>query len=176
MYKYKGIIYDHAPFKKFHVIEIELIDGVEIKVIERRFSFVTHLIIISFIVFCNIFLLNSIITSHNTVEHIIRVPEKMYYDSDLRILNLDITNDISNIESVSIKLLDTDGNTIFKLNGIEPNESVGGIYVESEEFNVLPCTCMLEYSYYTDLNVYTKNLKVSILDSKINYTQYNDLF
>lgn len=146
MYIFKGEKYEDPPINSYHVDSIEVVGDMKYIGIRRKLPIYIHVIIL-----CTL-LLPLIILNYNSLtkdsvqvrKHTLRVPSEMYYDASTKVLDIDITNDGSNFETVSFSIEDSSGNTIVKLNGINPGESIGSIPVEYN-FKKLPLKCKIIY-------------------------------
>lgn len=146
VYVYKGRRYDSPPIKLYHIDSIEFIEGAKYTYIRRKLPIYVHIIILCVLIL-PLAKLNYDSMHKESVQvrkHTLRVPSEMYYDSSTKILDIDITNDGSNFETVSFTIQDSNGSIIVKLNGINPGESIGSIPVQYK-FSKLPLKCKIVY-------------------------------
>lgn len=152
LYKYKNNYFNEPPIKYYHIDSEEIVDNIKYVTIRRKIPIFGHLIFmlillspIMYINYANRHNLNNQIRTHT-----IRIPSEMYYDDRAMTLDVDITNDESNFETVSIVLENSKGKSILELNGIKPGESVGAIPINENSFSKLPEQCTVIYKAQRD--------------------------
>lgn len=180
IYKYKGITYSYLPFKNYRVDKIEQEGSTIYYTISKTIPLFIHIIIIcSLISLLIILFININNNSSIDITHKARVPSEMYWDSKNKILDIDITNDESNIDTViSFKLIDGKSNkVILDVKGINQGESIGSLPIDDYEFNNLPKSYRLEYHIsYKYLISKVENFNIIVIDKDKAESELNNDF
>lgn len=152
LYKYKDKVLDHLPFNNFEIDKQEIDGNITYISVSKRLPNYVHFIIVIILLVPIIFINSTSNKLHYYQKkvHYMRVPTEMYYESKTNSLDLDVTNDISNFETISIKLVDPNGDTVLNLTGIKPGESIGTIPIGDYKFESLPARCKLLYDSTCD--------------------------
>lgn len=168
LYKFKGRTYEEPPSKHFTILH-EYLDGdIKYIVVKKDLPLFIHITFITILViligavnaYCSVGL-------SNVFNHVMRVPSEMFYDSRSKTIDVDLYNDSSNAEIISITLKEHGKDAILTLNGIEPGHSIGAIPT-SYEFVSLPSECILTYDVMFETGLVTsKDIKVLIVDRAI---------
>lgn len=163
VYVYKGRNYDSIPIKNYHAHTVDFKNGVKYVGIRSKIPMYIHLIIVGLLLI-PLVKLNYDRLSKESIQvgkHTLRIPSEMYYDLNTKILDIDITNDGSNFETISFIIQDQDGDNIVELNGINPGESIGSIPV-NYDFKKLPLKCKIIYKSSYQGNIF-KDVKMDVL-------------
>jgi hypothetical protein len=162
LYSYKGIIYEELPFNNYLVIKEVIKDNTTIIYISRDINIILHIFIIIFLLLPIIFVYNYINNVNSSeINHIIQIPNEIYYNKENNIIDLDITNSIDNCNVVKISLLDSENNIIIESLLLNINETLGGIKI-NKELNSLPISCKIKYSIILN-NSYIKTIYKDVL-------------
>lgn len=179
-YIYKGVMYEEPPIRFWAVTDIDTSNTGYIKTFIRNELYeILAIIFFVILIVCSTAFVTWSKYSHNYYNignHIIRVPSEMFYDSDSKVLDIDITNDSSNFETVGLSVSDKNDNPIVSVKDINPGESVGGIVI-SKELTELPIEGYVNYMIYnkdSGYSVITK--KVLIVDRHVSDSIVNKEF
>lgn len=169
-YRYKGMIYDYPPIKYYYIDGKEYKDTYTINDIRRRIPMFVHLLIFLLLCIPNVFTIYTYTTKSSIKQeytHRMLVPSEMYFDTRTQTLDIDIYNDASNKETISISIVDEHDNVIVTLNGIEPGYSIGGIPVTEYEFKELPMQVKVLYNAVYNGKVYSTIEKKLLIVSSV---------
>lgn len=176
LFKYKGSSYEEPPIKYYYIYQEEIVGNVKYIYIRRKIPTFLHamifIILLAPLIYINY--INYNINSNIIKNHIVRVPKEMYYDYNTGVLDLDIINDESNFEIISITITPRFENTnIVDIKGIEPGHSIGSIKLEYS-FKELPVEARVIYRVYSS-NISFKEIyrDVLIIDKNITNNDIN---
>lgn len=162
LYSYKGIIYEELPFNNYLIIKEVIKDGTTIIYVSKDINTILHIIVIVILLLPMLFIHNYINSiSNKEINHIIQIPNEIYYNKENNTIDLDITNSIDNYNIVKISLLDNEDNIIIESLLLNSNETLGGIKI-NKELNNLPITCKIKYVIILD-NSYIKTIYKDVL-------------
>jgi hypothetical protein len=146
LYKYRGQVYETLPIRNYYIEMEEIVGTVKYISVRRKIPMYIHVLILLMLV-VPLIIINYSNSQEDTVQvrnHTLRIPSEMYYDYTTKILDIDITNDNSNFETISLTIKSPKGDTIIQLNGINPGESIGSLPVDFE-FESLPVKGTITY-------------------------------
>ena len=166
IYIYKDNMYDSVPIKHYHVLEENTEGDVIYITIDRKIPNLVHLLVIITVFVLNVIMLHDVSSNISYTNHISSIPSVMYYDRTNNILDIDITNDLSNYESISIELLNRNGDTVFNITGIRVGSSIGSIQPLCDIYT-LPEQYTLKYTIFDDGKQLTKEYTVLIVERNI---------
>lgn len=164
IYLYKGKGYEVPPIKSYYIDMKEIKDDITYITIRRKIPSFIHGIIMGALLAPLLVSIYYVSISSNNIQirnHTIRVPSEMYYDNRTGTLDIDISNDSSNFETISILIKDNEGNNIIELNGINPGESVGTLPVEIDN-DKLPMRSTIVYKSNHGFYEF-KSIKLNVL-------------
>ena len=176
-YKYKGTISDYPLVKPFIIDKVDANGNTVTFTIRKGKSLVFHLFVFLICIIPMIIIIYNCLSlnSNFKTRHILRIPNEFYYNDDYKAIDLDLTNDGSNLENVNISLY-YNNELLLNFERIEPGESIGAIPLDLSKYK-LPLECKLKYTAYKDNIVYSDvMLDVLIVDTGVLDEQFNNLF
>lgn len=163
IFVYKGSCYESNPIKYYYINNEYYIGTIKYICITKRLPVFIHLFITTLfvLILCSLLYISKMTNEGTFGNHIINVPTEMYYSSSNRVLDVDISNDSSNFESIDITIRDKSNNVLLTFSNIEPSEAVGGVEI-AYEFSKLPASCIIEYVMVSP-NLLSKSVTLDVL-------------
>lgn len=176
-YMYKNTMYDTPPIKSYEEYKVDIVGVHTLIYIRKVIPDIIHIIILT-IFLCLLIIMNFIyggIVKLCTNDHIIAIPDEIYYNKEYNILDLDFYNNRENKESVDIKIL-VGTDVIFEYYDLKQNSYIGSIKVDNILYE-LPVKATVYYTPHTDTIQYdTITIPITLFPRDYNVNIVNEMF
>lgn len=179
LYVHKERISEDPPFKNYTIEKKEIKGNIEYITIRRVVPLFVHILFALILVTPMVFINYKAYTDGSVQKrvHTIRVPSTMYWDNRTNTIDVDVINDSSNLETISIELRDKNGKLILQFNGIKPGESIGSVPISEYKVTDIPISGRLIYKSSYNEFVYNEiEIDVLIVDRRVAEKEQNNDF